>query len=85
MWGAFVYIGSSHLAVCTSTQTLGSLLPDELLASVNSTLCHIDSCMHDCRVDDYWEGYKLFCYAFYSHSLLHESEFWHCKLGALFS
>ena len=28
-----------------------------------------------CRVEDYWQGYKLFCYAYYSHSLQHESEF----------
>lgn len=35
-----------------------------------------------CRVADYWEGYKLFCYAFFSHSSRHESEFQHSKLGS---
>lgn len=38
-----------------------------------------------CRVVDYWEGYKLFCYAFYSHSFQHEAEFEHSKLGSCFS
>ena len=42
------------------------------------------SCLHsfDCRVQDYWEGYKLFCYAYYSHSSQHEAEFRNCKLGS---
>ena len=35
-----------------------------------------------CRVEDYWHGYKLFCYSFYSHSVVHESEFRRSKLGA---
>ena len=34
-----------------------------------------------CRVEDYWQGYKIFCYAFYSHSVAHESEFKNLKLG----
>jgi hypothetical protein len=40
---------------------------------------------HACRVEDYWEGYKLFCYAYYSHSAQHESEFQQSKLGTLFA
>lgn len=36
------------------------------------------------RVEDYWEGYKLFCYAYYSHSLQHESAFKQSKLGSWF-
>lgn len=28
-----------------------------------------------CRVQDYWHGYKLFCYGFYSRSARHEAEF----------
>lgn len=36
-----------------------------------------------CSVQDYWEGYKLFCYAFYSHSVQHEYEFQQSKLGSL--
>ena len=34
-----------------------------------------------CRVDDYWLGYKLFCYAYYAHSFQHEAEFRQSKLG----
>ena len=34
------------------------------------------------RVSDYWCGYKLFCYAYYAHSVPHESEFKDSKLGA---
>ena len=34
-----------------------------------------------CRVEDYWLGYKLFCYAYYSHLIRHESEFRESKLG----
>lgn len=45
----------------------------------------VDSRQCQCRVEDYWHGYKLFCYAFYSHSAAHESEFKDSKLGALLS
>lgn len=38
-----------------------------------------------CRVEDYWHGYKQFCYAYYSHSLAHESEFRESKSGASLS
>ena len=38
-----------------------------------------------CRPEDYWEGYKMFCYAYYSHSSVHESEFRNSKLGSLSS
>ena len=34
-----------------------------------------------CRVEDYWIGYKLFCFAYYSNSHQHEAEFEHSKLG----
>ena len=39
----------------------------------------------DCvgSVQDYWEGYKLFCYAYYSHSARHANDFRDSKLGAL--
>ena len=45
-------------------------------------------CLLGCRanvrsVEVYWEGYKLFCYAYYSHSFEHESEFQRSKLGSL--
>lgn len=56
-----------------------------LLASTILGVCHIDSYMHVCSVQDYWESYKLFCYAYYSHSFRHESEFRQSKLGLWFS
>ena len=37
-----------------------------------------------CRVEDYWLGYKYFCYAYYSHSFEHESDFRQSKLGSCF-
>ena len=37
-----------------------------------------------CRVEDFWVGYKLFCYAFYSNSVQHEGEFQQSKLGLWF-
>jgi hypothetical protein len=37
-----------------------------------------------CRVDDYWLGYKFFCYAYYSRSVQHEAEFRESILGACF-
>ena len=40
---------------------------------------------HVCRPEDYWLGYKLFCFAYYSHSIQHESEFQNCKLGLCIS
>lgn len=43
---------------------------------------HSVSQLHACRVADYWEGYKLFCYAYYSHSIEHETEFRQSKLGS---
>ena len=38
-----------------------------------------------CRLEDYWVGYKLFCYAYYSHSFPHVSEFRNSKLGSSIS
>lgn len=35
-----------------------------------------------CSAEDFWLGYKSFCYAYYSHSSQHESEFRLCKLGS---
>ena len=37
------------------------------------------------RVEDFWRGYKLFCFAYYSHSAHHVVEFRHSKLGASLS
>ena len=39
--------------------------------------------MSVCKAEDYWEGYKFFCYGYYSHSLQHEHKFRHCKLGSI--
>ena len=44
----------------------------------------IDCIVCVCRVEDYWVGYKLFCYAYYSHSVSHEFEFRLSKLGWCF-
>ena len=38
---------------------------------------------HVCSIQDYWEGYKLLCYAYYSHSMQHEYDFQQSKLGSL--
>jgi hypothetical protein len=61
---------SSHL-LCLTPQ-FGALL---VFVAVRQSLL---------RVEDYWEGYKLFCYSYYSHSVPHEVEFRRCKLGAFF-
>jgi len=37
------------------------------------------------RVEDYWLGYKLFCFGYYSHSPQHVQEFRHSKLGTSIS
>ena len=34
-----------------------------------------------CSVEDYWIGYKMFCFAYYSNSSQHEAEFQRSKLG----
>lgn len=46
-------------------------------------VCHIEFRLCACRVEDYWQGYKLFCFAYYSHSEEHEAEFRHSKLGSM--
>ena len=54
-----------------------------VLASM--TWWYIEQWLFVRRVEDYWHGYKLFCYAYYSHSLAHETEFRETKLGSWFS
>lgn len=34
-----------------------------------------------CSAEDFWEGYKFFCYAYYSNSTAHELQFRETKLG----
>lgn len=46
---------------------------------------HIVTRIYFCRVEDYWQGYKLFCYAYYARSIRHEAEFRESKLGSLIS
>ena len=66
-----------------------TLLLEPLCSSLHSAwtihilrfLGFIDCIACVCRVEDYWLGYKLFCYAYYSHSISHESEFRLSKLG----
>ena len=43
-------------------------------ASANQTVC-----VHS--LQDYWEGYKIFCYGYYSNSVRHAAEFRDTKLG----
>lgn len=68
--GVCACLFSSHL-LCLTPQ-FGALL---VFVAVRQSLL---------RVEDYWEGYKLFCYSYYSHSVPHEVEFRRCKLGAFF-
>lgn len=49
----------------------------------NTCVC-VASPACDSRAEDYWEGYKLFCYAYYSHSSQHETAFKETKLGLWF-
>jgi hypothetical protein len=70
---------SAHDRSCASAQSIIFVLAKLLSRQVVTIRVFV------CRVDDYWEGYKLFCYAFYSHSSQHELEFEHSKLGSLIS
>lgn len=76
----------AHLPVCVDTHSGTIVLPSNLHHFVN-TRCNLLPILlwHlVCRVDDYWLGYKLFCYAYYSRSVQHEAEFRESKLGACF-
>lgn len=48
----------------------------------SASIRHIVTRIYFCRVEDYWQGYKLFCYAYYSRSVRHEAEFRESKLGS---
>jgi hypothetical protein len=65
--GCWVFFGSPIMSMVPRCDVLGFKVPMRLFS----------------RVDDYWHGYKLFCYAYYSNSVAHEAEFRHSKLGAL--
>lgn len=58
------------------------MLSWRLHVSTCTPTCLVTLPLYVCRVQDYWEGYKLFCYAFYSHSAQHEIEFRQSKLGS---
>jgi hypothetical protein len=72
-------LDSAHDLCCASPES-SILFLAKLLSRRVVTLA-----IFACRVRDYWEGYKLFCYAFYSHSSQHELEFEHSKLGSCIS
>lgn len=44
---------------------------------------HIEFRLCACRAEDFWQGYKLFCFAYYSNSEQHVAEFRHSKLGSM--
>ena len=60
---------------CPAASVLRSWVLPALCPSYNLTQCL-------CRAYDYWHGYKMFCYAYYSKSEPHEAEFRASKLGA---
>ena len=72
-----------RLAISYSASILYLMQTHFIIAMVlaHMHLYHIDRRMYVCRAEDYWEGYKLFCYAYYSHSLQHELQFQQSKLG----
>ena len=68
---------------CVCNQAFVVMYPcTSIFFSAILNVCHIQIQLFAGRVEDFWQGYKLFCYAFYSHSVEHESEFRHSKLGA---
>lgn len=50
-----------------------------VLTIVCSVILPLALCVY--RAEDYWIGYKLFCFAYYLNSRQHEAEFEHSKLG----
>ena len=59
------------------------LTAKEMSFPCNHSCCvYADSNCHVCRPEDYWLGYKFFCFAYYSHSIQHEMEFQNSKLGS---
>ena len=54
-------------------------LQQHVLTFVGSVLLSLPMCAY--RAEDYWIGYKFFCFAYYSNSQQHEAEFEHSKLG----
>ena len=72
-----------HPSVVPHIRCLLSMHSKCVLMCSGVCLCFVTRLECVCRVADYWEGYKLFCYAFYSHSLQHEFEFRQSKLGQL--
>ena len=71
---AFFFHESLHLCLACHERVCPSL------SKLNYASIDLRECVH--RVEDYWQGYKLFCYAYYLHSAQHESEFRESKLGA---
>ena len=69
-------------AVCTPL-SLDCMLPIRRVALTCGCLWIVAMRTLVCRAKDHWEGYKIFCYAYYSHSSVHESVFRNSKLGQL--
>ena len=69
---------------CTENLLFGGLHPRKEHGFQHlCLLCSHGFHAYVCRVEDYWLGYKMFCYAYYSHSFIHESMFRNSKLGIL--
>lgn len=68
--------------VCGSGCFVGSPRWGQFIGMLCSAFCDVDHSQCLCRAEDYWLGYKLFCYAYYSHSSTHEAEFQATKLGS---
>ena len=70
-------------SLCVCKHTFVVMNPStSVFCSALVNVWHIETRLIACKVEDFWHGYKLFCYAFYSHSVEHESEFCRSKLGA---
>ena len=82
MWVFATSFDAAHAIVCVSPGLYGHRTCLQGLTCLGLMFV----CVHGafCRVHDYWRGYKLFCYAFYSQSGSHESEFKDSKLGSWF-
>ena len=79
----------AHLrdAVCVRAFCHGFFFPRSANVCGNFVACPDVCCVFRvyaqslCRPADYWHGYKLFCYAYFSHFVPHEAEFRATKLG----
>ena len=70
-----------------NSRTVRAIWAAKYISDTSIYSCSVcaDSHCHVCRPEDYWLGYKLFCFAYYSHSIQHELEFENSKLGSCIS